>query len=119
MSEEYYNPYSSNQASAQPQKTDNSNQKKEADRVGIGSWIFTIIILTIPIINIIYYVCLLIGLGLQPKVALARAILTLTIIGFVISFVILCIMAGSVDAVIEIYKQFFLTWIELFKSIRS
>ena len=111
-----YNKNNSNKEEYSQMEKNNYGQE-EADRVSIGSWIFTIIVLAIPIVNVIYFICLLLGLGLQPKVSLVRATLLLSIIGFGISFGILCFRLGSVDAAIGIYKEFFLLLIELLKRI--
>lgn len=118
MNEEHYTSYNSNNAGYPPRQT-NYIQREDADRVGIGSWIFTIIIMGIPIVNIIYYVCLLLGFGLQPKVSLARAYFILSIISLLIAFIILCIIANNVEGVIELIKQFFQGLMDLLKAIKN
>lgn len=49
---------------------------------GIGTWIFSIILMSIPLVNLIYYIILLCG-GSQykAKVNLARATFVLLLIG--------------------------------------
>ena len=119
MNEEQYNTNNMDRPMVPQGQPNSYNQREEADRVSIGSWIFTIIIMGIPIVNVIYFICLLLGFGLQPKVSLARAYLILSIIGLVIGFAILCLMVHSIDGGIEVFKQLFQSLFDIIKNIRS
>lgn len=82
----------------------------EKDRVSVWSWIFTFIVLAIPIVNIIYFIVLLFGGSkYESKVTFIRAIFLTSLIGIVLLVVFGVLALGGmqelINKIIEYIKQ--------------
>ncbi len=53
-----------------------------------GDWFFTLLILSIPVVNIVFFVIWLVGTGNRNRVTFCRASLLLSLIGIILVVII-------------------------------
>ncbi len=80
--------------------------KKSKYYTSVGSWIGFYILSIIPIVNLIYWLGLLFGVGKQAKVSFVRAILLLIIIALAIFLGYLYVISGSTEAFMDLITSY-------------
>lgn len=76
----------------------------EYENVSIGSWVFSIIMWAIPIVNIIYILGCLFGFAKKPKVTLTRAFFIVGIIMIALYLAFIIGMTGDLSVIGEQIK---------------
>ena len=89
-------------------------------RVPIFSWIFTFIVLAIPLVNIIYCIVLVFGGSkYESKISFFRALLIISLIGAVVGCVISVLALGGFSQFKEVVVDFLKQIIDYINSIKD